>query len=242
MLLCFLNLQILSNRSGAASRLSESFLDMMRIATAVVEVEVIKLEQKTEQSNWPAMIATLSISRIYKGDIDKQIITVEYIGGFQNKQEVLATGQPRVSTGDRAVLLLKKHDENAAHWRIVGGDAGHVILKQKEGQCFASRAAGTFEFFLSDTESITGYKEIKTPHVSRERLDKLLQALLTTGNPVIETPASTTTMLASNVIGKYTGPKSTGVRLAEAATAFATIAGMASFTLLMRKRQISQVQ
>jgi hypothetical protein len=109
LVVCILSLQVFSKRSGAASRLTESFFEIMRLATAVAEVEVVKLEQKSGETDWPMMAATLSVKRIYKGDLENKIITVEYIGGNQNNQVVFATGQPKLTLGERAVLLLKKH-------------------------------------------------------------------------------------------------------------------------------------
>ena len=151
---CLLCVQVFQSHSGAASRLTENFSDLMRVATAVVEVEIIKLEPIPEGSGMPMTLATLTVRKVHKGEVKEATITAEHIGGVHDNQRVIATGHPEFAVGDRAVLLLKKANDAATNWRIVGGDAGHVILVNQLGRTIARRATGTFDFFVPDAQSI----------------------------------------------------------------------------------------
>lgn len=77
------------------------------------------------------------------------------------------------------------------HWRVLGGDAGQIILSRDDnGHAIAFRANGRFEYYVRDASSLTGYRSVNSPAVSAGHLDELLHAVLDTGRPVIETPAN----------------------------------------------------
>lgn len=174
--------------SRAASRLTEDFVELMRLSSAVVAVEVATVQpQPSSGDAIPVTYATLKVLKSYKGELTAEsLITVTYIGGVQGDQRVIAPGQPVLAPGDRALVLLTKHKDN---WRFVGGDAGHVIMLQdQQGNHIARRAAGVFEYFLSDAESLSGYSQTKAPAITAQRLEQLLSAIASTGRPVIEEP------------------------------------------------------
>jgi hypothetical protein len=167
--------------------LTDNFADLMQLAAAVVEVKIVKLEPLPDNGfGVPMTLATLAVKKVYKGAIQEETISAEFIGGSHDNQHVIAAGQPQFSVGDRAVLLLTKAAKHAVHWRIVGGDAGHVILVDQLGQAITRRATGTFDFFVPDAQSLTGYREVKAPAVTLDRFNELMQALILTGRPVLE--------------------------------------------------------
>jgi hypothetical protein len=133
-----------------------------------------------------------------------------------NGLQVVSPGQAQLNVGDRAVLLLA-NVPGAKNWRILGGDAGQIVLaRDGDGKELARRGSGRFEFYVADESSLTGYRPVKGTSIYADQLGALLQAVLETGRPVLEkeTIASATILppapIAINVATEPSEPSVAG--------------------------------
>ena len=174
--------------SRAASRLTEDLTELLKMSDAVVQVTVTAQRvQAGNPQNVPFTVAALSVEKVYKGPLAAgATIQAEYIGGAAYGGMVVSPGQPHLNTGERAVLLLAQVP-GAKNWRVLGGDAGQIVLaRDGSGTDIARRGSGRFEFYISDEGSLTGYRSVKGAAIHADQLGALLQAALDTGRPVLE--------------------------------------------------------
>jgi hypothetical protein len=172
----------------AASRLTEDLTELLKRADAVVQVSVKTQHVQTNNAQGvPFTVVTLCIEKSYKGTLSADTeIQAEYFGGALEGETVVCPGQPKMDVGERAVLLLARVP-GAQNWRILGGDAGQIVLvRDGSGQELARRGCGQFDFYLADESSLTGYRPVKGTAIFARQLGALLQAVLDTGRPVLE--------------------------------------------------------
>jgi hypothetical protein len=112
-----------------------------------------------------------------------------------------------------------------------------VILSTEGGKNITRRAAGTFEFFLSDKESITGFIEVKMPEISRDRFDELLHAIVTTGKPVIENSSNPTHQPVLGRIGYETITTNNLLQFTLPAKIIAATTMLVSLSLLVLRKK-----
>jgi len=176
---------------SAATLLTEDFTALIGMAQWVAEVEVTAAAPGKPHAGIPRTLYTLKVNQLFKGELSVAEITAEALGGADGEQRVVVPGQVNFQVGDRAILLLTKTDPAQSNWRILGGDAGHLIIAADiQGTPLVRRAAGSFDFYQRDARSLTGYAHYSERALSREMFDALLDAVLSTGKPVVETQAS----------------------------------------------------
>jgi hypothetical protein len=173
-------------RTNAATRATEDLSDLLRMADAVAEVSVVATRVEAPESALPRTVATLKVLKVHKGSLANGAeVSAEYVGGTIGDRQVISSGQPRLAAGDRAVLLLTKRP-NAAHWRVLGGDVGQIVLTTDgQGRTAASRAEGLFEYFVPDARESKGYRHARSETLPVDAMEELVGAVLREGTPVV---------------------------------------------------------
>ena len=171
----------------AASRATDDLGEMLRMATAVAEVEVLSRSvQSGATAGIPLTVASMRVVKVYKGDLKPgELITVECFGGSDGTQQVFVSGQPDFAPGGRSILLLWKPAASAANFRVLGGDSGQIVLASDGGRTIARRASGEFDYCVRDQNS--ALVTHRSSLLSADAAGELLRALLETGTPVLET-------------------------------------------------------
>jgi len=173
---------------NAASRLTDDFAELVKLADAVVEVNIDDV--RSQESTPPRSVASLTIHRVFKGKVNPGPLDIAFIGGFDGPYRVIAPGQPHFIAGQSAVLLLSRSNDGAS-WHVLGGDAGQInVAEDGAGQRLARRASGRFEFYVADANSFSGSRAVKSASLRFQHMELLLNTVLKTGRPMIESAAA----------------------------------------------------
>ena len=174
-------------RAGAATRLTDDLNDLIQMAEAAVEGQITDQSAGPESGSIPTTLYTLRVAKTLKGSPEEgSNITLESLGGSnsQGKEgKVVCFGEAKFKPGDQVVVLIRKRGLN---WRVLGGDVGVIILDGPGNAAQASRANGTFEFYVADKSSLTGYHNVNTRIMSHDLLSRLIRTVVTTKRPVLE--------------------------------------------------------
>lgn len=179
-------------QTGAASRLTEDFADLVKRASIVVEVDVGTCQDEANaQVGMPLTVASAKVLRVLRGDI-ANAIEIERFGGKQGDAMMIVPGQATLSAGDRAVLLLIPSPLNNGRYRVLGGDAGCVLSENIEGgERRLRRAVGRFDYYVADESSQTGFVARQASALPDDEFNALTSALIKTGRPVLTSAAPT---------------------------------------------------
>jgi len=183
--------------SQAASCVTEDFSDLLKRAQCIVEVNIVSVKpEATSNLGIPRELANLKVLRCHKGNLEAgSVIECETFGGNDGKNVVVMPGQAKLVAGTKVLLLLTKVGDGP--WRVLAGEAGVVEMYRDQTHAqIAQRAKGQFEYYVRDTQSLSGYTAVKSAAISTEQLGKLVQVVLTTGRPVFENVAESKTVAA----------------------------------------------
>lgn len=172
----------------AATRLTDDLADLFRAAEAVVEADVVSSSPgERGNSGIPMTRVVLKVDRVFKGapTIDA-VLNADVLGGDTGDVRTVVPGQPRLLPGTRVIVLLSKFGR-LQNWRVIGGDAGEIQLGfGDDGLPIARRACGSnFNYYVTDPHSLSGFKAISVAELSEEQVLNLVEALATTGRPVV---------------------------------------------------------
>ncbi|HYG76878.1 MAG TPA: hypothetical protein VEK08_17875 [Planctomycetota bacterium] len=176
----------------AASRTTEELADLIRMAEAVVEIEVLAQDQHSDaRSGLPLTLTTARVRSSYKGTLSQgEQIVIETFGGKTGEQIVFAPGQARFEVNMIAVTALIAHPVEKGRYRVLGGDVGQiVIVPDANGKRIARRMWNQFSYYAADRESLTGYRAIRSQAIAAATMDELVKTIIATGKPVLEKPA-----------------------------------------------------
>ena len=174
--------------SLAATRLTEDFSELCHLAQLIAEVEVTgQTVEAHSRVGVPLTIVTMSVIHVYKGAaVAEARLKAEYIGGFDGQYTVVSPGQPHFAPGERAIVLLSKFP-GTENWHVLAGDAGQIVLTSDPiGLPIARRASSVFEYYVHDRASPAGSRLITGATLPLPLLERLLNAIVTTGRPVLE--------------------------------------------------------
>ncbi|HYF49902.1 MAG TPA: hypothetical protein VEJ63_10875 [Planctomycetota bacterium] len=225
----------------AATTRTEDFADLLKLADCVVEVNISALKHEpTSSLGIPRSVATLKVLRCYKGTLEAAVeIQCETFGGASGESTIVMPGQAKLETGTKALLLLTKAGDI---WRVLAGEAGHVDLHRDQNNVeVAQRANGSFEFYIRDEQSLSGYSAVKKDALSAEQLRKLVDLIVTTGRNVFEdTAISRAISTAAPVVGKamiHSQPTETPASSGFPIGRIALIVGLTSLAWLAIRRR-----
>lgn len=179
-----LSLLLTGRHAAGTTRLTEDFVDLLKMADAVVEVKVLDLKAAIGSRGFMATTARVSVLRSLKGAFAAGAeVMVEYAGGSDSTTRTYVPSQPVLVLGQKAVLLLSKRGDA---WHVVGGDAGEVVFRTDEnGAELAQRQFGSFKYYSRDEQSLTGYSAVEQSYMSIERFNDLVGTVIKTGKPVL---------------------------------------------------------
>ena len=72
-------------------------------------------------------LASVELTRVYKGDLDTRSVIVHQRGGSENGTGVTMSVYTRFSPGEQALLYLDM--SQSGQWRVVGGDIGKLTVR-----------------------------------------------------------------------------------------------------------------
>jgi len=185
----------LGTRTHAATRLTDDIPELIRMASAVAEVRVLNaVFQEQNAAGISFTVVTLKVNRVYKGELSAGAeTTAQFFGGPDGTHQAVSAGQPQLSPGDRAILILTRSPDESANWRVLGGDVGQITLQgDGAGECVARRASGQFNYYVRDGASTTGYRRITCSVLGGGQMEELLSTIVRTGRPVLEQCESAT--------------------------------------------------
>jgi len=189
----------------AASRLTEDLAELFKSAELVVAAEVLDRQAGAVGAEGvPMTSVTLKIQRVFKGSGTDtgEVVRAEYLGGSSGSgMQTIVPGQPNLVPGSRVVVMLSKFGRTP-HWRVIGGDAGEIdFALSDDGRPLVHRASGgKFDFFVSDAQSLTGYRNVNVSALNENQFLQLFEAIATTGRPVIETQAAVAVVLKDQTV------------------------------------------
>ena len=170
----------------AATRVTEDLAELFKLAQVVVEADVLETKPVgLGREGVPMTHSLVRIVRVIKGELTADTaITVEYLGATGDSTATIVPGQAVLVPGKRVVLMLSKFKQ-ITEWRVLAGDAGQIDLGG-ENQATARRTCGAaFNYYIADPKSLTGYTQKNATELNRTTLDSLLEAIASTGRPVI---------------------------------------------------------